>query len=202
MHNAYNYIQYEYRLSKMKILTKNKAELLGLFFTNPEKSFYIQEIGRIFGKKPGTFQRTLNNLISEGILRSEYKGNLRFIKVNKEYPIYEELKSIIFKTAGVKGNIKKVLEKIGSIKLAFIYGSYAKSRENLLSDVDLLIVGNPDEDKLITELDKLEEKLQRDINYKIYRYDEFRKVIIEKDPFILEILKEKKIMLVGNKNDL
>jgi len=136
------------------------------------------------------------------VFRSEYKGNLRFIKVNKEYPIYEELKSIIFKTAGVKGNIKKVLEKIGSIKLAFIYGSYAKSRENLLSDVDLLIVGNPDEDKLITELDKLEEKLQRDINYKIYRYDEFRKVIIEKDPFILEILKEKKIMLVGNKNDL
>ena len=63
----------------MSILSKNKTKLLGLFFTNPEDSFYIQEIGRILGKKPGTFQRTLNNLISERILISEYKGNLRLI---------------------------------------------------------------------------------------------------------------------------
>ena len=65
-------------ICNMNILSKNKADLLGLFFTNPENSFYIQEIGRILGKNPGTFQRTLNNLISEGILTSEYRGNLRF----------------------------------------------------------------------------------------------------------------------------
>lgn len=186
----------------MNILTKNKAKLLGLFFTNPEESFYIQEIGRILGKKPGTFQRTLNNLIADGILLSEYKGNLRFIKVNKKYPIYKELKSIIFKTIGIQGSIRKILQEIENVKIAFIYGSYAKSKENFLSDVDLMVIGNPDEDRLIDKIDNLEGRLKREINYKIYSYDEFRKEIEEKDPFVLEILRNKKIILIGDKDDL
>ena len=189
-------------ICNMNIISKNKADLLGLFFTNPERSFYIQEIGRILDKKPGTFQRTLNNLISEGILISEYKGNLRFITVNKNYPIYNELKNIIFKTVGIQGSIKQILREIGDIRIAFIYGSYAKSRENILSDVDLLIVGDPNEENLIKKLDSLEERLKRQINYKLYNFRDFKKEIKEKEPFILGILKDKKVMLMGDKSDL
>jgi len=186
----------------MNILSKNKADLLGIFFTNPGKTFYIQEIGRILDKKPGTFQRTLNNLISEGILTSEYKGNLRLIKVNKNYPIYNELKNIIFKTVGIQGSIKQILKEIGDIRIAFIYGSYAKSRENILSDVDLVIIGDPNEGNLIDKLDSHEEKLRREINYKLYSFSDFKKAVEEKEPFILGILKDKKIMLIGDKSDL
>lgn len=46
----------------MRELSKNRAELLRLFLTNPDQSFYIQEIGRILGKKLGIFQRTLNSM--------------------------------------------------------------------------------------------------------------------------------------------
>jgi predicted nucleotidyltransferase len=183
-------------------LTKNKAELLNLFLTNPDRSFYMQEIGRILGKKPGAFQRTLNNMVSEGILTSEYKANARFFKANKKCPIYKELKSIVFKTVGIQGSIREALEEIGNIKFAFIYGSYAKAKESLLSDIDLVIIGNPDEDRLIKELDKLEGKFQREINYKLYTLKEFKKEIEEKEPFILEILRDKKIMLIGSENEL
>ena len=186
----------------MKPLTKNRAELLKLFFTNPDKAFYMHEIGRILNKKPGIFQRTLNNLVSEGILESEYKANARYFKVNKNYPLYKELKSIVFKTVRIKGSIKEVLEKLTNVKFAFIYGSYAKEKENYLSDIDLVVMGNPDEDKLIKELDKLEEQLKREINYKLYILKEFKKEIEEKEPFILEILRDKKIMLIGNENEL
>lgn len=186
----------------MKPLTKNRAGLLKLFFTNPAKSFYMQEIGRILDKKPGTFQRTLNNLVSEGILESEYKANARFFKVNKNYPLFKELKNIVFKTVGIKGSIESVLNEIGDIRLAFIYGSYAKNKENYLSDIDLIAIGSASEDELIKKLDKLEEKLQREINYKLYSINAFKKSIREKEPFILEILKEKKIMIIGDENEL
>ena len=86
---------------------KNQSSLLKLFLTNPERSFYMQEIGRILGKKPGTFQRTINKMVSEGILISEYKANARFFQANKKYPIYKELKSIVFKTVGVQGSYKR-----------------------------------------------------------------------------------------------
>ena len=186
----------------MTLLTKNRAALLELFLTNPDRSFYMQEIGRILGRKPGTFQRTLNNMVSEGILISEYRANARYLKANKDYPLYKELKSIVFKTVGVLGGIKDILEEIGNVKFAFIYGSYAKARETYLSDIDLTIIGNPDEDRLIKELDRLEGKLQREINYKLYTLKEFKKEVKENEPFVLEILREKKVMVIGDENGL
>lgn len=186
----------------MKPPTGNRAQLLRLFVTNPNKAFYMQEIGRILGKKPGTFQRTLNNMVSEEILKSEYNANARYFKANNNYPLYKELRSVVLKTVGVGGSIKKVLEQIGNIKIAFIYGSYAKAKANYLSDIDLAVIGNPDEDRLIKELDKLEEKLQREINYKLYSLKELKKDVNEKEPFILEILRDKKLMIVGAENEL
>jgi len=186
----------------MKPLTKNRAELLRLFFTNPERSFYMQEVGRILGKKPGVFQRTLNNLVSEGIVESEHKANVRYFKANKRYPLYKELKSIVFKTVGVEASLKAELEQVGNIQLAFIYGSYAKGKENYLSDIDLVIIGSPDEDELIKKLDRLEEKLQREINYKFYKLKEFAREVKQDEPFVLEILKEKKIILIGDEDAL
>ncbi len=188
--------------AKMKLLTKNSAELLKLFLTNPDRSFYMQEIGRILGKKPGIFQRTLNNMVSEGILISEYRANARYFRVNKKYPLYKELKSIVFKTVGVSGSLKEVLEKIGNIQFAFIYGSYAKAKESYLSDIDLAIIGNPEEDRLIKELDRLEGKLQREINYKSYTLKEFKKEVEGKEPFILGILRDKKVMIIGDEDEL
>lgn len=173
-----------------------------LFFTNPDRAFYMQEIGRILGKKPGTFQRTLNNLVSEGALKSEYKANARYFKVNKNYPLFEELKSIVFKTVGVSGSLKDVLERVGNVEFAFIYGSFAKAKEDYMSDIDLVAIGDLDEDRLIGELDKLEEQLQREINYKLYTLKEFRKEVEGGIPFLVEILRDKKVMVIGDETEL
>ena len=186
----------------MKPLTKNRAELLKLFLTNPDRAFYMQEIGRILGKKPGIFQRTLNNLVSEGILVSEYRANARYFRANKDYLLYDELKSIVFKTVGVSGSLKDVLERIGNVEFAFIYGSFAKAKENYTSDVDVVVIGDPDEGELIEELDKLEERLQREINYKLYTLEEFKKEMAKQEPFILEILGDKKVMVTGDGEEL
>jgi len=162
----------------------------------------MQEIGRILGKKPGTFQRTLNNLVLEGTLESEYRANARYFKVNKNYPLFEELKSIVFKTVGVSGSLKDVLERVGNVEFAFIYGSFAKAKEDYMSDIDLVTIGDLDEDRLIRELDKLEEQLQREINYKHYTLKEFRKEVEGRAPFLVEILRDKKVMVIGDETEL
>ena len=82
-------------------LSKNNAKLLKLFYTHPNESFYIQQLGRILKKKPGVFQRALYALEKEGALKSEYKANARFFRANTQYSIYKELKSILSKTAGL-----------------------------------------------------------------------------------------------------
>ena len=186
----------------MNILTKNKAELLRIFFTNPEQSFYMQEIGRAIGKKPGVFQRTLNTLVNEGILKNERRANARYFWINKECPLYEELKSIVFKTIGIQGSITSALSHLQEIRFAFIYGSYAKNKEHKDSDIDVMVIGSVDEDALIAQLDQLENQLKREINYHLYTFNAFKLGIKNKDAFLLGILKEKKVMLSGEENEL
>lgn len=85
----------------MKSFTKNTLKLLRFFYSHPDEEFYIQQLGRIFKKKPGVFQRTLYGLEKEGVLKSDYKANARFFRANKSYSLYKEFKSIAFKVFGI-----------------------------------------------------------------------------------------------------
>src|SRR4030042_2466240 len=149
-------------------LSKTHSLCLRVFYTNPDQAFYIQEIGRILNKKPGLFQRALYELEKEGVLRSEYKANARYFRANQDYPFYQEFKSIISKTIGVIGSLKDILINTGLIDFSFLYGSFAKGTETSFSDIDLVIVGSPDENKIIRDLENLEGFLKREINYKLY----------------------------------
>ena len=181
-----------------RFLSKNQLLLLRLFFVNPKKSFYMQEVGRILEKKPGVFQRTLNALAEEGWLKSEYRAHARFFQANTQHPLYPELKRIVAKTVGVEQTLKELVEQLPEVKLAFLYGSFAKGIERQDSDVDLLIVGKPvAEEKLIKKLISLEKKLQREINYKFYSDKEFREKRIQGDPFLDEVFTDKRILLKG-----
>jgi predicted nucleotidyltransferase len=182
-------------------ILRNSALLLRLFYTNPDQEYYIQEIGRILDKKPGVFQRDLYNMEKEGILRSEYRANARYFKINKDYPLHDEFKRIVFKTIGIAGSIKEILGKVGGIDFSFLYGSYAKDKETSVSDIDLIIIGSPDENNIIPEFEKLEGYIKREINYKLYAFKEFLERINNKDAFLLEILKDQYEMLIGDEND-
>lgn len=162
----------------------------------------MQEIGRILGKKPGYFQRTLNNMVEEQILVSELRANARYFKANRDYPLYEELKSIVFKTVGVLGSIREVVRNVGDVEFCFIYGSFARNEQTSMSDIDLVIIGDVDEDTLNKQLDGLEKNLKREINYKIYTPDELRRMLKRQEPFISEIVRSKKIMVIGDENEL
>jgi len=58
------------------------------------------------------------------------------------------------------------------------------------------------EDKLIDETNKLEKKLQREINFTLYEKSDFEQKKKEGNPFILEMIKEQKIFLIGDKSEL
>ncbi len=178
--------------------TKNQSLILELFFSDPNKKYYLREIGKILGKEPGVFQKDINKLVDGGILFSEFIANSRFFELNKGYSLYEELKSVFFKTVGVEGSLRDILRKIKGINVAFIFGSFAKNKEDSLSDVDLMIIGKPDDDLLIGEISKLEKKINREINYHIFSKEE----ISRKDSFMIGILGGPKIFLIGGENEL
>jgi predicted nucleotidyltransferase len=150
----------------------------------------------------GTVHRELVKFKESGILNSENLGNLRFFFVNKKNPLFNELKQMIFKTEGIKGRLEQELSGVKGIKAAFIYGSFAKDEERSDSDIDLFLIGDIDEDELISKISSLEKEFIREINYTIYTQREFKKEKKNKNSFVLEVIGDPKIFLTGGSSDL
>lgn len=182
--------------------SKLRSKLLRLYFSYPEKEYYLRELERLLSNPVANIRRELLSLEKAGLFESQLKGKQKYFYLNKKYPLYQEIKKIVFKTIGIEGSLKKILENIEKIKIAFIFGSYAQEKEDLLSDIDLMIIGTPDEDKLISVVSKLESEIDREINYHIYSISDLRKKIGQKNSFIKNVLLKPKIFLIGNKNEL
>lgn len=185
-------------------ITKSKLRqrLLSLYFTNPDKRFYLRELERTLNSPVANIRRELVKLEKLGLFLIENKGNLVYYYLNQAYPLYPELKGIILKTSGVPITIKTLLGKIKGIKQAFIYGSFAKNEQKSTSDIDILIIGTVNENKLVAACRKLEKELQREINYTLYSPTDFDRKKKAKDPFVLEVLKQPKVFLIGSEFEL
>lgn len=184
------------------ISSKIKRAILKEFLLNPEEKYYIRQLAVIINSSVGTVHRELIKFEKNNILKSEYIGNLRFFYINKENPLFEELKEMVFKTEGIKGRMERGLNNIKGIKIAFIYGSFAKKEQGGYSDIDLFLVGDINEDELVPKIGELEKEFNREINYTIYIAKELKKEKKNKNSFILEILKGPKIFLLGDESDL
>ncbi len=184
--------------------SKLRCKILTCFFTHPEKTFYVRELQKLLKKDPTNISRVLKNLSDQGILKSEKRGGRKYYKANSNSPIYPELKSIILKTTGVAGSIKEKLSKLKNVKFAFIYGSFAKNTENINSDIDLMLVleGKVNLDLLHEVMLEIENNLRREINYIIYNPEEFKGKILAQNGFLKNILKDRKIMLIGKEDEL
>jgi len=175
-----------------------RRKIMSLFFTNPEKRYYVRQLARLTGSSAGNISNELKRLNRDHLFITEKVGNILFYQLNKSHPIYSELKSIIQKTIGVEGSLKKSLHGLKRISNAFIFGSFARAEEHLFSDIDLFILGNPDMDKLSETIREQEEILQREINYHVYSEKEWTRKKLEGDSFTLNLIQQPKIFLIGD----
>jgi len=145
-------------------------------------------------------RKELLNLEQAGIVISESIGRSKIYSLNEKCPFIEELTALLYKTAGFDLQIKKAIEQVKEIEIAFIYGSYTGSNFHGKSDIDLFIIGEPDMEKLNSIIFALQNRLGREINLSIYSRKEFKKR--KKHGFIKNVLDNRKILLIGEENGL
>ena len=179
-----------------------RKDLFRLYFTNPDSEYYLRELERILGFSAANIRRDLVRLMASGLFKTRRQGNLLYYRLNKDHPLYEELKTIIAKTVGVEGSLKEIINSISGIQAAALYGSFGSGAETADSDIDILIIGEPDEDTLVQKIDLLEKQIKREINYVIYSPAEYRKRAQAKDSFIVNVLERPKIMLKGSIDEI
>lgn len=177
--------------------SKLRRKLLTYSFTHPDENYYVRELSNLINEDPGNLSRELKRLEDEGLYTSMIRGRVKFFSLNKRYPLYKELKTIMFKTEGVQGSLKDLVRRYEGITLAFLYGSYAKNGERKTSDIDLVIVGKFPRNPFTRDVRQVESKLNREINFTPYAKSEFAKERKKEGGFLNLVLRDKIIVLKG-----
>jgi predicted nucleotidyltransferase len=177
--------------------------LLSLLYNNTEKSFYLREIARKIGMGAGTVQRELSKLVAADLVIRQKNGKQVYYRANIKSRVFNEIRGLIIKTFGMADIIRDAITPL-SIKIdyAFIYGSQTDGTATTDSDIDLMVVGKVGEMELHKAIGEAEGKLDKAINYSLFTLEEFMRRKKQKKGFVDRIVAGKKIMLIGDENEI
>ena len=174
-----------------------RQRLLAFYFTNPTARRHLRDLAQQLAIDPSNLSRELRRLELEGLFQSETSGRQKYFQLNRKYPLFNEVRSIVAKTIGAKFQIAAVLKEIKRIEEAYLYGSFARNQQDAASDIDVLIIGNPNAESLAVAVRKLERQLVREINYTVLSRKEFTARRKRKDAFLENVWHNKRVPLIG-----
>ncbi|MGH2373800.1 MAG: nucleotidyltransferase domain-containing protein [Candidatus Methylomirabilaceae bacterium] len=170
--------------------------------THPNQEFYAQRLTTMTELAESTLRYELRRLERLGILTARREGRERYYRINGRHPLFPELKQLVYKTAGLGDILREAIQEASGVETAFIFGSVAKGDERPTSDIDLFVLGKPDQTKLAAALREAERRLGREINLVLMGPEEWRQRRKAGEAFIDELLRSHRILLVGNERSL
>lgn len=184
------------------LFTKTQQRVLSLFFGQPERTFFKQELIDRAGSGSGAVQRELARLVESGLVTVTRIGSQKHYQANRAAPIFEELRGIVTKTVGLADPLGAALRPLRKrIELALIYGSVAKGEDRAPSDVDVLVVADDlTLEDLFSRLGPVEGKLGRKINPTLYTPEEFARRRRNGNAFVRKVLAAQHIVLIGSED--
>lgn len=187
--------------------SKTRVKLLKLFYSNPNRSFFVREITRKIDEQINSVRRELSNLLSIGIITSDNTNNKLYYEVNQKYEYYQPLRQIFGNAA--KKTVQAPpdatdkapapvvadtdLRAVGHIDLALLTGQFTRDNS---AGVDFLVVGDVNPNALQKYVDELEAKENKTIRYTVMSVSDFRYRQQIRDRFATAIQKSKKQVLV------
>lgn len=145
-----------------------QGELLAWLFLHPDQDFPLTELARRFGVSRPTVTREADHFISAGLVSDRRQGNLRFIRARTDNAVARPLAELLALTYGPVAVLGELLAPVPGVKEAYIYGSWAARYRgqggDVPRDVDVLVVGDADEDELYEAAHAAERRLGREVN--------------------------------------
>ncbi len=189
------YVVYIYHM--LNLNSKTRRRVLRYYFTNPTARHHGRDLAHRLDVDPSNLSKELRDLESEGLFISEISGRQKYFRLNRKYPLFAEVRRIVEKTIGIAPLLTESLKRIDGIQEAYLYGSFARNQQDLTSDIDVLVIGNPKANALAKAIRALESQLGREINYTVLTRKEFDTRRARKDAFLEDIWHNERLPLVG-----
>jgi len=185
--------------------SKTRVKLLQLFYSNPNRSFYVREITRKIDEQINSVRRELANLLSIGIISSDTTNNRLYYEVNQDYEFYKPLGAIFgggvvaAEAAPAVDSGVAAIKALGNVELAVFTGQFTRDET---SGTDLLIVGDVNQTKLSKYIAELEEQEGKELRYTVMPPQEFKYRQQVNDRFLTLVLSAKNQVVIDKKKVL
>jgi len=177
--------------------SKARQRLLAYYFTNPAARHHLRDLADRLSIYPSNLSRELRRLERYGVFRSEESGRRKYFRLNREYPLYSEVRSIVAKTIGAVSLIAQSINTIGGIEEAYLYGPFARNQQDAAGDIDVLVIGAPRGEALTEAIRKLERQLGREVNYTVLSRNEFESRRTQKYAFLESAWHNRRVSLIA-----
>jgi predicted nucleotidyltransferase len=186
------------------LFTKTQQRVLGVFFGQPERSFYASELIRDAGTGSGAAQRELAKLEESGLVVTRRIGNQKHYQANAGSPLFSELRNIVLKTVGLAEPLRDALKPLSSaIRAAFVYGSVAKATDQSGSDIDVMIISDSlTYGDVFGAVEQVTRTVGRKVNPTVYTTAEFSKRAQTENAFVTRVIEQPKLWVIGSDDDL
>ena len=181
-----------------------RQRVLAPLFSQPERSYYVNELVRIAGSGIGAVQRELESLAAGELVIVTRQGNQKHYQANPDSPIFAELRSIVVKTSGYTERLRTALTPLADeIGWALLYGSAAQGKLHGKSDLDVMVISDSlTLEDLYKSLSPAETDLGRKVNPTLYTRKEFKRRIAARNAFLTKVLAGKYVTLCGSQDAL
>lgn len=182
----------EKKNAQMSRILLNSTEIFGIYTSDYKIKFHGRGISKLLNENQRTISNKLSYLEKLNLLKSDAKGTIKEYYINFENPIVydlliiaEENKSMQFLMSDFRyldlfGKIRRITDS--SI---IVFGSYARKDYSKESDLDILLLGRYDKEKVEETLKLYPVK----IHLMNMSSKEFERGLLKKENFMLEILK-------------
>jgi predicted nucleotidyltransferase len=152
--------EYDALLGRSRI----RRDLLRLLFENPLPRLHLRELARSVRTSAGTAARELARLEEAGLVSRTSEGAQVYFQPNTASPLYPTVRDLVRLTIGASDVLRRELAGIAGVKSAVIFGSYASGTMQPTSDIDVLVIGEPDRDDLTERLERAARDVGRSVN--------------------------------------
>jgi len=148
--------------------SRMQGELLALTLLHPEREYGITELADEFGVTPTAVLREVVRLVDGGILVDRRVGRSRQVRARTDTPLYRPLSDLMAVSFGPVPVLAEALSELEGVCQVYIYGSWAARYLGEPgpppADIDVLVVGDPDPDRLFDRAEQATRQLRRDVN--------------------------------------
>ena len=156
------------------ITSNTRIKLLLKFFLNPGTRAYLRGLATEFGESTNAIRVELNRLTEAKLLKSVNSGRTVEYRANKQHSLFKDLQSVVKKFVGLDKVAEELAAKLGDVQAAYVIGDYAKGNDSGL--IDLLLIGQVDDEKLKEVTEKTEGLIDRKIRTLVLKQSDLERL--------------------------